>query len=344
MNYTAEEIKALYFDKNALIEPDYRLYRVNMGGDGRYYYTIVKQPPDFKEDKIVYMPGVTTIIQFTTAMSPYLLDWYINLGRVRAKELMNRLALYGTLMHKAKAEYTISRLFDLNKQAVTDYVHAFIEKEGIDFNTDNWIKNLQNDITAWRCFCKDFQIRPIAVEVGLKDKKNRWGGTMDDVFYMVIGQGQNAKTRKKDKPEEIIAVCDAKSGRHGFYEGHEIQVEGFYRPMWNENYPHLKATRSFNWSPKEIGKSESNYLLKDQTDLTGSRVMEASYHYGVYMIRHFKTPKKVTIFHGELKGWNEPDGNNVINMQLDKYLLSGGSIEPEIVTALDSEENIDELI
>ena len=60
-------------------------------------------------------------------------------------------------------------------------------------------------------------------------------------------------------------MVDFKSGRKGFYEEHEIQLE-CYRQMWNYHYPKLHIERVFNWSPKNWRGITPTYNLKEQTN------------------------------------------------------------------------------
>jgi hypothetical protein len=60
---TAEEMKAVFFDKAALVEPNYKVYQLN-SKNHRYYYRYNEQgEPEF-------FPSVTTILSQTMPQSP----------------------------------------------------------------------------------------------------------------------------------------------------------------------------------------------------------------------------------------------------------------------------------
>lgn len=104
---TAEEMKALFFDSTALIEPEYKLFQLNSNGQ-RYYYLF----DDTGTPK--FYPSVTTILAQTLPKSPFLINWIAEKGIEEAERYRDERAAYGTFMHAAFEELLINRVYDLD--------------------------------------------------------------------------------------------------------------------------------------------------------------------------------------------------------------------------------------
>ncbi len=75
---TIEEVKSLYFDPEALIEPAYRLYRIDSDSI-RYYYTLDETiKPEF-------YTSVTSFIKLTVPPGIGLLKWMQSLTRADSR-------------------------------------------------------------------------------------------------------------------------------------------------------------------------------------------------------------------------------------------------------------------
>ena len=242
---TSEEMKAMYFDSDALVEPSYRVYQLNSNGE-RFYYTIGEN------GEPTFYPSVTTILSKTMPMSPYLLDWMFSKGKEEAERYKNERAAYGTFMHISFEELIINRTYDLD--GLKGRLKAYIEEKRLPDDFIFYADDLKKDILAFAQFVKDYKVKPLAIEISLVSKKG-YAGSVDMPCRMA---------EKKDSDTMINAIVDFKSGRNGFYEAHEIQLH-MYKDMWNENFPDLQIDRVFNFSPKNWRKNPS-YNLKDQTD------------------------------------------------------------------------------
>ena len=238
---TREEMKAIYFDADALREPPYRLYRMNEGGH-RYYYR-------YEEGRAVLYPSVTTLIRQTTPTSPFLIKWMIENGAA-ATEIRDMAAAYGTFMHIQYERLIILRTYDLDKAG--DALREYIEREKIDQKYFyDWLPRIRKDILAFAQFIQDYKVKPLAVEISLVHPDMRYAGCIDLPCEMTV------------KGETFRAIIDFKSGRNGFYEDYEIQL-GLYRDMWNVNFPETPVERIFNFAPKDWRKTPT-YDLKEQT-------------------------------------------------------------------------------
>lgn len=242
---TIEEMHALFLD-NALIEPSYKVYQLNSKGH-RYYYRINEDgTPEF-------FPSVTTIISQTTPTAPHLIKWIAEKGYDEAEAYKQERANYGTFMHAIFEELIINRTYDLD--GLKDELLAYIERHRLPVDFVYYADELKKDILAFAQFVRDYDVRPIAVEIALVHPTYRYAGMIDLPCTM-------KKSHKSD--ERVTAIVDFKSGKKGFFEDYEIQLH-LYRIMWNENFPEVPIDRVYNFAPKDWRKYPT-YNLKDQTN------------------------------------------------------------------------------
>lgn len=243
---SVEEIKALYFDKDALKEPSYKIYQLNSEGY-RYYYR-------FDENGVpTFYPSVTTLLSAVLPTPKELIDWMIKNGKEGSTEKKDLAASYGTFMHSQFEELIINRHYDFD--AVPEVLFKYMERENIPERCFNeWLIKIRKDVLAFAQFVKDWNVRPLAVEIGLVHPKYGYAGCLDLPCRMT-----DPKTF-----QDFGGIVDFKSGRKGFYEEHELQL-GLYLPMWNVNFPDCPLERTFNFSPKDWRKKPS-YNLQEQTN------------------------------------------------------------------------------
>lgn len=243
---TVEEIRAVYFNADALREPPYRLFQLNSDGY-RYYYRFDENgEPEF-------FPSVTTLLKQVMPTPPGLLDWIVANGKEGATEKRDLAAAYGTFMHGQFESLIINRRYDFD--AVPAVLLDYMERNNVPESYFNqWIVKIRKDVLAFAQFVRDWNVRPLAVEIGLVHPVHRYAGCLDLPCLMT-----DPKTLK-----DFRAIVDFKSGRKGFYEEHELQLH-LYMPMWNYNYPDAPVERVFNFSPKDW-RTKPTYNLKEQTD------------------------------------------------------------------------------
>lgn len=243
---TTEEMKAIFFDKEALIEPSYRVFQLNSKGH-RYYYKY----DDYGEP--VFYPSVTTILAQTLPKSPFLVSWIADKGEEEAERYKMERAAYGTFMHAQFEELLINRTYDLD--SLKGKLKEYIDEKQLAADFVYYADELKKDVLAFAQFVLDYDVRPLAVEIALVSDINHYAGMIDCPCTML---------KKKGSKDRVNAIVDFKSGRKGFYEECEIQLH-LYKKMWEENFPDQPIERLYNFSPKDWRKAPS-YNLKDQTD------------------------------------------------------------------------------
>lgn len=252
---SVEEMKAIFFDSAALIEPSYRVYQLNSKGH-RYYYR-------YNEDgEPVFYPSVTTILSQTLPKSPFLVSWIADKGEEEAERYKAERAAYGTFMHAQLEELLINRVYDLD--SLKQRLKAYIDEKSLPADFIYYADELKKDVLAFAQFVIDYDVRPLAVEIALVSDVHHYAGMIDCPCSMKLSP---------KKEERINAIVDFKSGRKGFYEECEIQLH-LYKMMWEENFPDQPIERLYNFSPKDWRKKPS-YNLKDQTDSVNAEKIPA---------------------------------------------------------------------
>ena len=241
---TVEEMKAMFFDKNALIEPKCAVYQLNTKGY-RYYYKYDEQgEPQF-------YPSVTTILTQTMPEPIFLKQWRDKMGAEAADRYRDERAAYGTFMHALFGELLINRTIDLD--SVQDKLKVYIEQKQLPVDFIFYCDDLKKDVLAFAQWVADYEVQPLAIEIALVSEQRQYAGMIDLVCTLKTKEGRQT------------AIIDFKSGRNGFSEEHELQLH-LYRDMWHENFPETPIDKVFNFSPKDWRKDKPTYNFKDQTE------------------------------------------------------------------------------
>lgn len=319
---TTEEIKALFFDSDALREPCYRIHQLNADGY-RYYYT------EQEDGKITLFPSVTTLLKKVMPTSPQLIEWIAKNGMEGATEKRDLAAAYGTFMHIQFEKLIISRKYDF--EAVPGLLLAYMEQENLPekFFGDSIVK-IKKDVLAFAQFVRDYNVKPLAVEIGLVHPVHHYAGCIDLPCVMT-----DPKTGK-----QFTAIVDFKSGRKGFFEEHELQLH-LYRAMWNYNFPDSPVEKVFNFSPKDW-RTKPTYNLKDQTE--SENVRKLPHLLAIAAIEDEKRDNVVTIVRGALDLDNGELANNIVTLSLVELIKSKqAEKEPESAPVEDSPEKTAEI-
>lgn len=243
---TSEEIKSIFFDKDALVEPPYRVFQLNSSGH-RYYYR-------FNEDgEPQFYPSVTTILSQTMPNNPYLTKWIADKGFDEAERYKMERANYGTFMHAQFEKLLIQRTYDLD--GLKDELREYIEYNRLPDDFIHYADELKKDVLAFAQFVLDYDVRPLAVEIALVHPIYNYAGMIDLPCTMAAAKGSDKR---------ITAIVDFKSGRKGFYPDYEVQLH-LYKMMWEVNFEKHPIDKVFNFAPKDWRKFPT-YHLKDQTD------------------------------------------------------------------------------
>lgn len=295
---TVEEIRAVYFNADALKEPAYRLFQLNSDGHRYYYRFNDAGEPEF-------YPSVTTLLKQVMPTPPALLDWMIANGKDGSTEKRDLAAAYGTFMHGEFEKLIINRRYDFD--SVPAALLAYMERENLPEKVfAEWLPKIRKDVLAFAQFIKDWNVKPLAVEIGLYHPKFHYAGCLDLPCVMT-----DPKTGKS-----FVAIVDFKSGRKGFYEEHELQLH-LYREMWNVHYPETPVARVFNFSPKDWCKAPT-YNLKDQTDSVNAKKLP--YLLALATIEDEKRDNTLTIVRGVLDLDKGKISDNILNLSLAELI------------------------
>lgn len=302
---TVEEIRALFFDASALREPPYRVYQLNTDGY-RYYYRFDEAgEPHF-------YPSVTTLLKQVMPTSPFLIDWMIKNGAEGSVEKRDLAAFYGTFMHIQFERLIINRKYDFD--AVPGELLKYMEENNLPekFFAEN-ITKIRKDVLAFAQFVRDYNVKPLAVEIGLVHPDYHYAGCID--LPCIMTDPKSGKI--------YPAIVDFKSGRKGFYEEHELQLH-LYRAMWNENFPDYPIERVFNFSPKDW-RTKPTYNLKEQTD--SPNAAKIPYLLALAAIEDEKRDNTLTIVRGTLDLDAGKISDNVLTLSLSELIKTKAPAE-----------------
>lgn len=295
---TVEEIRAVYFNADALTEPAYRLFQLNSDGHRYYYRFNDAGEPEF-------YPSVTTLLKQVMPTPPALLDWMIANGKDGSVEKRDLAAAYGTFMHIQFETLIINRRYDFDN--VPSALLAYMEENNLPEKVfSEWLPKIRKDVLAFAQFARDYNVKPLAVEIGLVHPEYHYAGCVDLPCFMT-----DPKSGK-----QFTAIVDFKSGRKGFYEEHELQLH-LYREMWNVNYPDVPVARVFNFSPKDW-RTKPTYNLKDQTDSVNAKKLP--YLLALATIEDEKRDNTLTIVRGVLDLDNGKIADNVLTLSLAELI------------------------
>ena len=296
---TVEEIRSLYFDKTALREPAYRVFQLNSDGHRYYYRFNDAGEPEF-------YPSVTTLLKQVMPTPPALLDWMIANGKDGSVEKRDLAAAYGTFMHIQFETLIINRRYDFDN--VPAVLLDYMERENLPEKVfSEWCVKIRKDVLAFAQFARDYNVVPMAVEIGLVHPEFHYAGCVDLPCIMT-----EPKTGKK-----FTAIVDFKSGRKGFYEEHELRLH-LYREMWNVNYPDVPVERVFNFSPKDWRGPKPTYNLKDQTESVNAKKLP--YLLALATIEDEKRDNTITIVRGVLDLDNGKIADNILSLSLAELI------------------------
>lgn len=300
---TVKEIRAVYFNADALKEPAYRLFQLNSYGHRYYYRFNDAGEPEF-------YPSVTTLLKQVMPTAPALLDWMIANGKDGSTEKRDLAAAYGTFMHGEFEKLIINRRYDFD--SVQAAMLAYMERENLPEKVfAEWLPKVRKDVLAFAQFIKDWNVKPLAVEIGLYHPKFHYAGCLDLPCVMT-----DPKTVKS-----FTALVDFKSGRKGFYEEHELQLH-LYKDAWNYWYESMPITRVFNFSPKDW-RTKPTYNLKDQTDSVNAKKLP--YLLALATIEDEKRDNTLTIVRGVLDLDNGKIADNILNLSLAELIKTKSS-------------------
>ena len=295
---TVEEIRAIFFNADALEEPPYRVFQLNSEGH-RYYYRFDNSGTP------VFFPSVTTLLKQVMPTPPALLDWMIANGKEGSTEKRDLAAAYGTFMHIQFERLIINRRYDFD--VVPAALLAYMEENNLPERVfAEWLPKVRKDVLAFAQFIRDYNVKPLAVEIGLVHPEYHYAGCID--LPCVMTDPKTGAT--------FTAIVDFKSGRKGFYEEHELQLH-LYREMWNVNYPDKPVARVFNFGPKDW-RTKPTYNLKDQTESPNAKKLP--YLLALATIEDEKRDNTLTIVRGVLDLDKGKITDNILTLSLAELI------------------------
>lgn len=299
-NITTEEMAAVFFDKKALREPNYRLCQLNAKGQ-RYYYVS-------GEGNKLY-PSVTTILKKVMPENKYLTDWRIDLGKEASTDYTMDRARFGTFVHSQLPELMVSRTYDLD--SVKERLSKYIEREKLPYSFIEHEEEAKCAILSFAKWMKDYDVRPIAMEISLYHPELGFAGMLDcvaDIRKYPIGGKSN---------ERVMAIVDFKTTTKDFRDEHIIQL-GLYKLMWDSTFD-IKIDALANISPKawwNTAKKAVSYNFEWQTD--SPVLKQIPFLIELYKLLPVET-RKVPIMGGVINLDNEIE-DNVIVMTLEEII------------------------
>lgn len=252
-NTTIEAVVPVFFDSNALREPNYRLCQLNSRGM-RYYYKM-------GEKGVEFYPSVTTILKKCAPENVTLTNWRLSLGKDEADAYTMERANFGSLCHGLLQELMITRKFDLD--SVRPKMLKYMERENLPYSFLDNENEMKYAILSFAKWMKDYDVRPLAVEISLYHPIYKFAGMVDLVCDM-----RKYPVGDKRGDERIRAICDYKTTNKGFHDEHILQL-GMYKIMWDCTFPDTPIDALANIAPKawwNTAKKQISYNFEWQTD------------------------------------------------------------------------------
>lgn len=304
---TAEQIKAVFFDQNALREPSYRLCQLNARGQ-RYYY--VKD-----EEKTELYPSVTTILKKVMPENTFLTSWRLDLGREASDAYTIDRARFGSFVHGQLQSLLINRTYNLDLLGESLANYANHEKLPLSF-VEEHLEEAKCDMLSFAKWIKEYDVRPLAVEIALYHPILKYAGMLDCVCSM-----RKYPIGDKKGDERVVAICDFKTTTKEFRDEHAIQL-GLYRDMWNIWFPDVPIEEIANVSPKawwNTAKKAVSYNFEWQTE--NEVLRQIPYLIELYKLLPSET-KKVAICSGTIN-LDEDIDNNVAVLTIEELVEKG---------------------
>lgn len=283
---TIEEVKALYFNSDALVAQPEPVYKLD-SSQAKFYYTFDKE--NYRPE---YFMAVTTFLSKVMPVAPQIIEKMVDMGKHAFNSYKHERALYGTMMDIEFNKFMISRSYDMN--TIPEVIREHHAKLGSQEPVENWIDEFNTDITAFAQWVYDYDVKPLAIGIMLVSRQLGIGGQLD----LVCEMNAECYTEKTplEKRKRIRRQVDYKSGKSGFYESHVLQCKA-YEYIWNENFPEYPLGGIANFAPKKWTKGPT-YDFKDHTDNIVCNKLE---HYiEIARIDNFGPKKSLKMFSGTL--------------------------------------------
>jgi hypothetical protein len=275
---TIAEIKAMYFAPDCLMVTPWPIYRYHYKGD-RFYYYLTPEVQDYDpQDKppVKFAVGCTTLTRKTIPADEFLTKWIAEMGYDAAIEYRDLRAKYGSLLHTLIATMLIKRVSNLD--TYDEVVRNYCKINGVVTNQAAWVDDLKQDVLAFAQFVKDYNVKPLAIELSLVSPRLGVAGTLDILCEMdytekgyygeVYASGaQKGQPKEGKRTRRVLAIVDNKSGRKSTGGVHNAAQLAVLKLLLKDNYPQYADSdiRLYNWHPKDW-RTAPDYTLADQTN------------------------------------------------------------------------------
>lgn len=311
---TIEEIKAAYFNENALRQPTYRLCQINARGS-RYYYNINEA------GKAEFYPSVTTLIRKVAPENTFLTEWKLSLGKAAADAYTQERAFYGSFIHTQLQELLVTRHYPLDE--IRERLKKYAETNNLlAAFVDAHEEEAKEDILSFAKWAIDYDVKPYAIEVALYHRELKYAGLTDCVANM-----RKYPVGDKRGDERVDAIVDFKTTRKEFHDEHAIQLE-LYRLAWNLEFPDLPIDHIANVAPKAwsgTARKAVSYRFEWQT---GNPVLKRiPFLIGLYQLEADEESRKIALVSGEINLDNGIDSN--ISVQTLEEIVANRTEKPQ---------------
>jgi hypothetical protein len=178
------------------------------------------------------------------------MKWMGDNGNDLAEHKKNMSAEYGTLLH-----IEIAKAIKANSYSFRDLETTLMETipDQYKYCYADWLWNLKKDLLSFFEFYAQQVVKVISLEIPVYSDDFDLAGTIDLVCQVQFNGAP------------VNAIVDFKSGRKGFFEAHELQLQ-CYKEIWNERFKELfEVSHVFNWAPNAWRKKPT-FKLKNQTN------------------------------------------------------------------------------
>lgn len=286
--------------------------------DGKRFYFEVKESGEV----VLYSSGTTLISDGYVDTSGGLDAWRLK-QRILGKDpdaIAAERADFGTIMHFVFGCLLMNQRVPFSVGGVKAFIRSRyddlkIENERIDYIMDKYAVELLEDIRSFLKWVKDYNVKPLAIELMLRSEKYQVASAIDLICEMdyeekVTGyfgatyQRATGEFKKGDpkletriEKKRIVAVVDFKSNRDGnFYPSYALQLE-LYRRMIGENFGDLiPVERIYNFAPKGGWSDKRNYHFRERTDDRELKKADCVFEQG--RINHIFKEPKITYYIG----------------------------------------------
>lgn len=227
--------------------------------------------------------------------------------------------MFGCLLVKLNIPFSIGGIKAFMK---SHYDDLKIDRQRIDYIMDKYAVELLEDIRSFLKWVKDYNVKPLAIELMLRSERWMVASAVDLICEMdkeitetgYFGEVYKRKTGDKNAGDpklstkttikRVVAIVDFKSNRDGnFYPSYALQLE-LYKRMVHENFGDLLDIDGiYNFAPKTWGDGRRPYHFRERTEDRELRKADCVFEQG--RINHIFKEPKITCYLGNASVENE---------------------------------------